>query len=145
MPDHGDSFTDRLKSFRQSSVKHVFLLRNELELIASSLQTQPTGSGATTRRGRAARRGGGVAAAEACSAHLTPKYIAKNFCLSGDGSSARVCRLVKSGGKVCAHPVVALEDLECMFAEHHQALGHPGFETLYLHVSPGKDGGKSWL
>ncbi len=74
-------------------------------------------------------------AAKACSAHLSKDYNTSNFCLLGEGSNACVCRRVKSGGKLCVRPVVALEDLESLFAEQHQALGHPGFETLYLQVS----------
>ena len=74
--------------------------------------------------------------AEACSTHLSSEYVDNNFCLLGEGSNVRVCRRVKRGGKVCVHPVVAQEDLESVFEEHHQALGHPGFETLYTHVSP---------
>lgn len=136
---------DKLRGFRSESKKHVFITRDELSLIASKLQPQGTGA---QRRGAARRRGQGVVSAEACGAHLTAEYISTNFRLVGSGDQARVCRLVKRGGKVFTCPVVALEDLESLFRTHHQALGHPGFETLFLHVSrqrvPSCSGGWRW-
>ena len=133
------AFAEKLQELKGASRKHVFLNKNELKYIASKLQQSstyacPVGSRGG-RRGAASRAEEEAAAAQPPSIHLTSEYISTNFCLLGDGDNARVCRRLKSGGRVCVRPVVALEDLEGVLSEHHQALGHPGFEALYHHVS----------
>jgi hypothetical protein len=39
-------------------------------------------------------------------------------------------------------PVVPIEDLDALLAQEHEALGHPGYETLWTHVS--WQGGRGW-
>ncbi len=56
---------------------------------------------------------------------LTSEYINANFCLLGDSDNARVCRRLRSGGRVCVRPVVALEDLEGVLDEHHNCRHRP--------------------
>jgi hypothetical protein len=135
--------TDKLRLFRETSQKHVFFTINELSSIDSKLQLQRTGTRALDSGAHRAAWGGAVrvGGAGGCGGvQCIPRhcYITSKFCLLGEGSDARVRRRVTSGDKVCLRPVVALEDLESMFAEHHQVQDFPDspdFETLHLQVS----------
>lgn len=134
-----DPFSDRVPSIKADSQKHIFFSRSDLSYIASKLQPQRSNArslGGGARRGgvTAGRRSAGAAAEEAHSSPLSDTYIQQKFLLVGDGDRARVCRLLVRQGKERVYPVVALEDLEGVFQEHHEALGHCGAETLYGHV-----------
>ena len=52
-----------------------------------------------------------------------------------------LCRLETRDGKGGWYPVLELERHEEVLAREHEALGHPGYETLYTHVSAGSIAG----
>ncbi|PSC70101.1 KRAB-A domain-containing 2 isoform B [Micractinium conductrix] len=131
---------------REASQKTVMLFRNECDSIAAALGGAAGGSGggvgpgakAPTRRGGARRKIAAKSAGKGARAQLAffntrnNRDLAKDFSLitNEDGTTVLCRRRAREG----FFPVVPAEDLDGLLAKEHEALGHPGYETLWTHL-----------
>ncbi|PSC76998.1 ATP synthase beta [Micractinium conductrix] len=132
---------------REASQKTVMLFRNECDSIAAALGGAAGGSGggvgpgakAPTRRGGARRKIAAKSAGKGARAQLAffntrnNRDLAKDFSLitNEDGTTVLCRRRAREG----FFPVVPAEDLDGLQAKEHEALGHPGYETLWTHAA----------